>query len=62
MSEKCGSIVAYESEWITLTKISDGSLIASFKAKEDICKKMLERMIVFKYNESIENVKIKIGR
>ena len=62
VSQSCGGIIAHSGDWITLTRKSDQGLVASFRATEDICKKMLERMIVFKYNESIENVKIKIRR
>jgi len=62
MSKSCGDTIAHSGDWITLTRKSDQGLVASFRVTEDICKKMLERMIVFKYNESIEDIKIKIGR
>ena len=56
VSQNCGDIIARSGDWITLTRKSDQGLVASFKATEDICKKMIERKIVFFYNEQIENI------
>ena len=62
VSQSCGDIIARSGDWITLTRKSDQGLVASFKATEDICKKMIERKIVFFYNEQIENIEIKVKR
>ena len=62
VSQNCGGIIARSGDWITLTRKSDQGLVASFKATEDICKKMIERKIVFFYNEQIENIEIKVKR
>lgn len=62
VSQNCGDIIAHSGDWITLTRKSDQGLVASFRATEDICKKMIERKIVFFYNEQIENIEIKVKR
>jgi len=62
MSSGCKETIANEGDWIILTRISDEALIASFRCSENICRKMLERKIVFFYNEDIDNVKIKVKR
>ena len=62
VSQSCGDIIARSGNWITLTRKSDQGLVASFRATEDICKKMIERKIVFFYNEQIENTDIKVKR
>ncbi|NCB78554.1 MAG: hypothetical protein EOM41_00880 [Bacilli bacterium] len=62
MTKPCGDIIARSGNWITLTRKSDQGLVASFRATEDICKKMIERKIVFFYNEQIENIEIKVKR
>ena len=62
MTKPCGDIIAHSGDWITLTRKSDQGLVASFRAIEDICKKMIERKVVFFYNEQIENIEIKVKR
>ena len=62
VSQSCGGIIARSGDWITLTRKSDQGLVASFRATEDICKKIIERKIVFFYNEQIENIEIKVKR
>ena len=59
---RCGDVVGYEGDWISLYRKSDKVLIASFRCSENICRKMLERKIVFLYNEVIENIEIKVKR
>ena len=55
----CKETVAREGDWIEL-KDKQGNLIASFRASERICRQMLDRMIVFKYNLTIEDVVVKV--
>ena len=55
----CKETVAKEGDWITI-KDKENNLIASFQAKERICKQMLDRMIVFKYNQDLKDVVITI--
>ena len=62
VSQSCGGIIAHSGDWIILTRKSDQGLVASFRATEYICNKMIERKIVFFYNEQIENIEIKVKR
>jgi hypothetical protein len=43
-----------------MNKTKQGNLIASFMVKERICKQMLDRMIVFKYNLAVEDIVVKV--
>ena len=62
MSSGCKEVVANEGDWVILTRISDEVLVASFRCSEKLCRKMLERKIVLFYNESVEDVKVKVKR
>ena len=48
-----------EGDWIEL-KDKQGNLVASFRANERICRQMLDRIIVFKYDLAIEDVVVKV--
>lgn len=62
VSQSCGDIIARSGDWVILTRISDEALVASFRCSEKLCRKMLERKIVLFYNESVENIKVKVKR
>lgn len=55
----CKETVAREGDWIEL-KDKQGNLVASFMVKERICRQMLDRMIVFKYNLAVEDIVVKV--